>query len=112
MPSTDSFPVDKVNVAGDYYIRRCVTLSNGDILFTGNKLGSYNPNSKDPKEKEKPSLPYVLKIDKTSGIVTIYAGNGKVGKDDGPAAEASFNDPGGLAVLSDDCVVVADYRYR
>ena len=43
------------------------------------------------------------------GVVTTVAGNGQQGlTDDGPAAEAMFNRPSGVAVRADGGIVVAD----
>jgi DNA-binding beta-propeller fold protein YncE len=43
------------------------------------------------------------------GIVSSFAGSGEKGHADGPAAQAKFNYPGGIAVDADDNIIVADY---
>ena len=43
------------------------------------------------------------------GVVSSFAGSGQKGHKDGPAAQAQFNHPGGIAVDSDDNIIVADY---
>jgi sugar lactone lactonase YvrE len=43
-----------------------------------------------------------------AGVVTTLAGSGAWGSADGPAASASFVEPGGVAVRADDVVFVAD----
>lgn len=43
------------------------------------------------------------------GVVSSFAGSGQKGDKDGPAAQAQFNHPGGIAVDPDDNVIVADY---
>jgi sugar lactone lactonase YvrE len=52
----------------------------------------------------------VRKVDKATGIITTYAGNGTVGfsGDNGPATQASLNIPRGLAVDTSDNLYIAD----
>ena len=54
------------------------------------------------------NLNQIFKLDKESGVVTVYAGTVEEGDDDGPALQASFHDPVDLALLSDGSVIVAD----
>ena len=88
--------IENVKVIGGYFIYSLVTLTDGDILFTGNK------------DAEDDNLNQIFKLNKDSGEVTIYAGSGGKGNNDGLAAQASFNNPIHLAILSDGNVVVAD----
>lgn len=46
-------------------------------------------------------------LDMNSEIVSTVAGTGKRGKNDGPAHEATFNEPGGIAVI-EDSLYIAD----
>ena len=46
---------------------------------------------------------------KNSREVTVYAGSGEKGNNDGLVSEASFNNLTDLALLSDGSVVVTDY---
>lgn len=50
----------------------------------------------------------VWKLDLDSGKIHPVAGTGKVGMQDGPAAEATFNGPKGIAVGADEALYVMD----
>jgi secreted PhoX family phosphatase len=52
----------------------------------------------------------VLRLDATTGILTLFAGNGTAGYsgDNGPAASAQLNSPTGLAVDSAGNLYIAD----
>lgn len=51
---------------------------------------------------------HVLRRVMPDGAVTTLAGTGSYGHQDGPAGEASFYEPSGLAVLDDGSILIAD----
>jgi hypothetical protein len=52
----------------------------------------------------------IWKINSETGAMSVYAGTVEGGYRDGLSQYASFNDPQGLALMQDGCVVVADCR--
>jgi sugar lactone lactonase YvrE len=56
------------------------------------------------------TLGRVLKIDHTTGLISVFAGNGTVGfsGDNGPAVNAQLNGPSGMCIDSHDNVFIAD----
>jgi Abnormal spindle-like microcephaly-assoc'd, ASPM-SPD-2-Hydin/NHL repeat len=56
------------------------------------------------------ALARVFKIDHTTGLISVFAGNGTTGfsGDGGPASSASMNQPSGMCVDSNNNIFVAD----
>ena len=50
----------------------------------------------------------IWKINSETGAMSVHAGKEEGGYRDGLSQYASFNDPSGLALMQDGCVVVAD----
>ena len=56
--------IENVDMIGDYFIDSLITIPDGDMLFTGKKIGEFvNRN-----------LPQIFKLNKDNGAVSIYAG--------------------------------------
>ena len=93
MSSSLKYEIQEVKMDSLNSILNFVLLPDGDILFT-NLFTNLSPQ--------------IFKFRKDSGEVTVYAGSGEKGNNDGLASQASFNDPTGLALLSDGSLIVAD----